>query len=574
MSLFASFIVALSLLQVVLGTAPGNDNTTPKNGYSFDLQSDAAIPPPVNYDFTTPVDGNPYTVIAGTGDGGAYVMAKLNKPRGISGSASGVWIADTGNARIRFVNLRRTIQTVAGSANRGYSGDGGLATNAELHSPYGVWVDASNDDFYFTELHMCTIRKVEKSSGIITTVAGVAGTCDSNGDSNPALNTFLNKPRAIFGSGGAVYFTEFGSNLARKLDPVGGSIVTIAGGKDAQKLTNEGDGNLATQAALNGPSGIWVDKDSNAYISESYASVVRKVSASDGTISTVMGVHGARGPFTKVTSVKNVLYHPRGVYGDDTFHQLYLSDTDNHRIVAYTLPHAPGLQINTVAGNGGNYEGPYTDADALTSGLGNTGNMWQDSNGIIYFSSTSSILTFDPVNKKISTFAGTGQGGTPVDGSPALSTSFYTLSGLWGDSTGLYAADFNNRLVLKFSWTDGNPVSIIAGGGNGAVSSTPITATTASLQGPYGLWGDGNGLILITDQTACAIYALNNGQITLAVGGNCNTFPNQPRNLNGLLQGNSIFLAFGYSDGLGIALLDPTRSQFAPLSNFGSALVE
>eukprot|EP01042_Synura_sphagnicola_P015774 gene15774-19980_t len=194
------------------------------------------------------------------------------------------------------------IHTVAGSANRGYSGDGGLATNAELHSPYGVWVDGATDDFYFTELHMCTIRKVEKSSGIITTVAGVAGTCGNNGDSNAAVNTLLNKPRAIFGLsgvGGAVYFTEFGSNLARKLDPVGGSIVTIAGGKDPQKLTNEGDGGQATQAALSGPSGIWVDKDSNVYISESYASVVRKVSASDGTISTVMGVHGARGPLTK-----------------------------------------------------------------------------------------------------------------------------------------------------------------------------------------------------------------------------------------------------------------------------------
>ncbi len=254
---------------------------------------------------------------------------------------------------------------------------------------------------------------------------------------------------------------------------------------------------------------------------------------------------------------------------------MYLSDTDNHRIVAYTLPHTPGLQINTAAGNGDRYAGPYTDADALTNGLGNTGNMWQDTNGIIYFYSSSSILKFDPVNKKISTFAGTGQGGTPVDGSPALSTSFYSLSGLWGDSTGLYAADIDNRLVLKFSWTDGNPVSIIAGGGNTAVTSTSITATTASLQvlqGPYGLWGDGSGTIYITDQTACALYSLNNGQIGLRVGGDCNTFPNQPRNLNGLLQGNSVFLAFGYSNGLAIALLDPTRSQFAALSNFGSGI--
>ncbi len=261
------------------------------------------------------------------------------------------------------------------------------------------------------------------------------------------------------------------------------------------------------------------------------------------------------------------------LYGDDTFHQLYLLDKDNHYIVAYTLPHESGPKINTVAGSGGNYAGPYTNVDAL-SGIGSPGCMWQDFNGMIYFYTFSgnSILKFDPVNEKISTFAGTGREGTPVDGTSALSTSFYSLSGFWGDSTGLYATDIFHCLVLKISWADGNPVSIIAGGGNTTVTKTATTSTAASLPSPYGVWGDGSGTIYVTDQTACAIYAVNNGEIVFVLGGDFITFPNQPSSVVGGVIDKTQFLIFGYSDGIALVSTDPSKPQLLTISDYGSGI--
>lgn len=199
-----------------------------------------------------------------------------------------------------------------------------------------------------------------------------------------------------------------------------------------------------------------------------------------------------------------------------------------------------------MAGNGGNYAGPYSNADAL-SGIGSPGCMWQDFNGMIYFYifSGNSILKFDPVNMKISTFAGTGRGGTPVDGTPALNASFFSLSGFWGrtqprkqyhlyrDGIALVSTDPSKPQLLTISdYGSGieqiyvspdlmsiyyarsstnqifkttnfsQPGEVVAGYGDELYYGDGGDATLASLFQPVGGWQDSNtGSIYISDQS-------------------------------------------------------------------------
>ena len=136
------------------------------------------------------------TTFAGTGetaysgDGGPAVQAQLNFPRGVAVDGAGnLYIADTENHRIRKVDLSGVITTVAGTGRRGFGGDGGLAVQAELGSPWGVAVDGAGN-LYIADVGNYRIRKVDHS-GVITTVAGT-GRRGFGGDGGPAVHAQLN----------------------------------------------------------------------------------------------------------------------------------------------------------------------------------------------------------------------------------------------------------------------------------------------------------------------------------------------------------------------------------------------
>ena len=151
------------------------------------------------------------TVVAGngtmgySGDGGLATSAQLMQPEGIFVDASGnIFIADTGNSLIReVVASTGNIQTVAGSftAGAGYSGDGGLATSAQLSDPYGVFVDGQGNIF-IADTNNNVIREVIASSLTIQTVAGAGTGCtgetDSLGDGCPATSALFSEPEAVY----------------------------------------------------------------------------------------------------------------------------------------------------------------------------------------------------------------------------------------------------------------------------------------------------------------------------------------------------------------------------------------
>ncbi len=216
------------------------------------------------------------------GDGGPATTAQLNYPTSVVGDAAGnLYIADTGNYRIRKVTPAGIISTIAGNGTSGFSGDGGPATSAQLGSlPGGVAVDAAGN-LYIADNQR--IRKITPAGAISTVVGtGIAG---FSGDGGPAAVAQLNSPRNVAADAiGTLYIADAGNYRIRKVTAAG-VISTIAGTGTGGF---SGDGGPATSSRLNSPSGVAVDAAGNVYIADTDNSRIRMITTS-GVITTVAG---------------------------------------------------------------------------------------------------------------------------------------------------------------------------------------------------------------------------------------------------------------------------------------------
>jgi hypothetical protein len=206
------------------------------------------------------------------GDGGLATAAQLNGPVDVAVDALGnLYVADANNNRIRKVSAAGIISTVAGNGTAGFGGDGGLATAAQLNGPQFGAVDALGN-LYIADFGNKRIRKVS-AAGIISTVAG-NGTTGFSGDGGLATAAQLDRPQCVaIDAAGTLYIADFGNNRVRKVTPAG-IISTVAGGGSS----GLGDGSLATAAQLNGPAGVALDSAGSLYIGDYLNNRIRKVS--------------------------------------------------------------------------------------------------------------------------------------------------------------------------------------------------------------------------------------------------------------------------------------------------------
>jgi len=267
-----------------------------------------------------------------TGDGRPARASNLNADffgGHIAFDPSGnLYLADTGNFRVRRISTAGVITTIAGNGNAGYSGDGGLAIEAMLSGPSGVAADGAGN-VYIAD-NESVIRKVD-SNGIITTFA----TTPANG-------------MAVDGAGN-LYVAGFFTDVVWKFTPQGASSI-VAGMQFS--FGYNGDGIPATEAWLAFPMGVAVDKAGNIYIADWLNNRIRKVDTS-GIISTVAGngnagFSGDGGPATSA-----MIWSDLDV-AVDTKGNFYIADSSNFRI---RMVDASGT-IHTLAGSGdGGYNG-------------------------------------------------------------------------------------------------------------------------------------------------------------------------------------------------------------------------
>jgi streptogramin lyase len=230
------------------------------------------------------------------GDGGPATEAHLNVPYGVAIDASGnIYITDNGNSVVRKVTVSTgKISTIAGKPGIfNYSGDGGLATSAELANPYDVAVD-KNNNVYIVDSQNFAIRKIDAVTGIITTVAG-SGPDNQGyaGDNGLAIDAKLNSPQGIaVDDAGNIYIVDSGNHALRKVDYATGKISTIAG---TGASGYDGDGKQATLAKLNAPSRVAVDNKGDIYIADQGSHLIRKITAATGIINALAGTAGVAG---------------------------------------------------------------------------------------------------------------------------------------------------------------------------------------------------------------------------------------------------------------------------------------
>jgi sugar lactone lactonase YvrE len=267
------------------------------------------------------------------GDGGQATAALLNQPFHCDLYESHLYVADALNHCIRKVDLRSgIIETVAGCGKRGYSGDGGPAIEAKLNEPYAVAVDLKGD-LYIVDRLNAVIRKVEKRTGTITTVAG-NGKRAYGGDGGPGPRAGMVEPNdcCLDGSGGLL-IADVGDWRIRRLDLRSGRIATFAGtGKPKTKTgkLQKGDGGPAARAVIVGARAVCVDGKAATFICEREGNVIRRVDAG-GRIQTLAGT-GATGYTGDGGDARKATFRgPKGIRCDRAGN-VFVVDTENHAI--------------------------------------------------------------------------------------------------------------------------------------------------------------------------------------------------------------------------------------------------
>ncbi len=299
---------------------------------------------------------------ADPGDGGLATSAVIANPVGMAIDSSGnLYVANRQRMRVQKITPDGIINTVAGNGVAGYSGDGGLATNAELSLPTGIAVDSAGD-LFIADFGNHRVRKVS-AGGVISTIAAVSAPAGAALDAN-----------------GNLYIADQQNSRIWEISP--DDAITTAAGTGVTSFS--GDGGPATAAQLNLTSGVAVDATGNVYISDFLNSRVRKVS-SDGTITTVPGLN---------------LIYPQGLTVDAAGN-LYVADEGRSQVFKVS---AAG-SVSTVAGNG--TQGYSGDGGRATNAqLENPEALAVDASGNLYIVEAYSRLRKVSPSGTISTFAG------------------------------------------------------------------------------------------------------------------------------------------------------------------------
>jgi sugar lactone lactonase YvrE len=464
------------------------------------------------------VDQTPViTTIAGTGqvgslDGQALSATFKNPNMTAVDSLGNIFIADTSNNMIRKYTTS-TISRYAGSLQAGSTGDGGTALAARLAAPYGVATDSANL-LYITDTSNCVIRTVE-TSGLIQLLAGNY-TRGFSGDGGPAASAQLSYPRGIaVDAARNIYFCDTGNSRIRRIDRITGVISTIAGnGQEAYS----GDGGPGYLAALSSPTGVTVDSAGSLYIADTNNNCIRFLDTNTGFIRTTAGQPPRGGYQGNNTFATDALFStPSQVAFDQSSGYYYISDDGNRRV--RFVDSGSGI-IYDYVGNGSPFSAG-NQIPASNAVFGSIAGVATDLENNIYVADGAAniIRKIDAVTGYISSVVGTGGGGYTGNQTGLLSAISSPRTIITDMSNNLLFCDTNNHRVRKYISTT-KQVTIVAGTGAAGYSGDAGYASSATLNFPKALTIDSVGNIFIGDSSNYAIRRIDatTGIITTYAG--------------------------------------------------------
>jgi uncharacterized protein (TIGR03437 family) len=467
------------------------------------------------------------TTVAGTGaagfsgDTGPATDAQLRNPYGLALSEGNLYLADSGNNRIRRVTPAGIVTTVAGgpgatqlSGPRGivfdasrnlYIADSNsgrllrLSPNGQMQAiltglsfPYGLAVDSAGDILVADSGHHLVLRVTP--TGEWTIVAGT-GVGRFGGDGGPATEAFLSSPSDVAVDGtGAIYIADTRNDRIRKVVRQGTEVL----------ISTE-------QGGLSGPRGVWVDAAGALYIADTGSAMVRKWGA--GTLRTVAGIGRSGGDGGPATSAS--LYSPRNVITDASGNVL-IADTANHKVRKVS----PDDAIATLAGSG--LPGVAGDGrPAQSAQLNSPAGLAADaSSGYVYVGDTGNArLRRIAPSGDIATVIGLFGGGGAGDGGGPSSAQVRDINAAALDAAGnVYIADTGNHRIRRIS-ADLGTIERIAGGSSAGAGADGIPAINSAMNSPQGLAIGTDGWVYFSDTNNHRVRRfLPNGNVETVAG--------------------------------------------------------
>ena len=309
------------------------------------------------------------------GDGGPATQAQLDNPFGVvRGPDGNIWFCEYGGQRVCKVTADGKLHVVAGSGQKGYTGDGGPALQATFNLPHEIRFDQAGD-LYIVDMGNNAVRKVALKTGVITTFAGT-GKAGYSGDGGPAREATFKQPHSIqFDPAGDLFVCDIGNHVLRKVSMKTGVISTFAG---TGKAGATPDGAPLAGTPLNGPRSLDFDAAGNLWLATREGNQVFKFDLKAGKIQHVAGTgkkgftgHGGPAKDATLSGPKGIAVAPNG--------NVYLADTESHSVRMVDVKKGT---LELICGTGEKGDGP--DGDPLKCQLARLHGLWVDRDGRVF----------------------------------------------------------------------------------------------------------------------------------------------------------------------------------------------
>jgi DNA-binding beta-propeller fold protein YncE len=428
------------------------------------------------------------------GDGGPAKKAMLDNPFGvIRGPDGAIWFCEYTGQRIRRIDANGIITTIAGNGKKGFTGDGGPAIEASFNLPHEIRFDKAGD-LYVVDMMNHVVRKIEMKTGVIRTVAGT-GQSGFRGDGDLATKALLKQPHSIqFGPEGDLWICDIGNHVIRRVHTPTGVISTFAGTGIPGATP---DGSAIAGTPLKGPRSMDFDREGNLWLATREGNQLFRFDIKNQRISHLAGTGGKgfsreNGPAKQLT-----LNGPKGV-AVDREGNAWLVDSESSTIWRYR---ADNGMLERMAGTGEKGDGP--DGDPLHCQLARPHGIFVDADGSVYIGDSEShrirvlrrsIATNEPYRVLLVAGGERDQVNIPAEQSrlsEPFGTSFDGEGSLW-----IVEMASGNRLLKVDS--KGN-LQHMAGRGKAGFSGDNGNGLLAQFNGPHNIAMDPRGSILIAD---------------------------------------------------------------------------